>query len=120
VKWLALLACLMLTTSAGARIDTPRDDSDPELVRLYIGLPCEALYLSTLFQFQEMGHIAEHLQTCHETADANPDFKYGKLMCMYIQIQGEVIYNHYKSAGKAYDMMCVGNVRKNPEYKIEF
>ena len=119
MKWLALLACLILTTSAAARLNTPNDESDPDLVNLYLAFPCEALDLSYQFQIQEMIYITNRIQACHEASELNPDFEYGLLMCMYIQIQGNVMNTHSKSVDKVWHMMCdEEGQRKNPEYRI--
>jgi hypothetical protein len=119
MKWLALFACLVLSTSTTARIDTPTNESDPDLVNLYLGFTCEALDLSYQFQYEEMIHIAERLHSCHEAADASPDFKYGRLLCMYVQIQWEVMNTHSKSVERAWEIMCdEDGQQKNPEYRI--
>lgn len=121
MKWFALLACLMLATPALARPDTPKDESNPKLVRMYIGFPCEALDLSYTFQSSELEHLSNHLNDCYELAEKHSDFKYGKLMCMYIKLQWNGMHTHSKSVEKAYDIMCDdGGQRKEPEYEIHF
>jgi hypothetical protein len=119
VKWLALLACLVLTASAVARTDTPPDESDPELVKKYLFFPCDALEDSYDFLYNELTHMTERLVKCHKLYDGD-NYKYGKLMCLYVKMQWEYTFTNLKSVEKAYHLMCDEIGRKNPEYEIDF
>jgi hypothetical protein len=119
MKWLALLACLILTSAAEARIDTPKDESKPELVKIYIFFPCDALQDSYEFMYSELTHHTERLIMCHNLYE-NSDYKYGKLMCKFVEMQWQNMYDHMKSVEKAYNLMCDEVGRKNPEYEIHF
>jgi hypothetical protein len=120
VKWAALLACLLLATSAMGRTDTPPDESKPELVKLYIFFPCDALRDSYEFMYNELTHHTERLVMCHELYE-NSEYKYGKLMCLYVQMQWQNMYDHMKSVAKAHDLMCNDwDEKKNPEIPIYF
>lgn len=104
-----------------ARIDDTEDFSDPDLVKGYFGMPCDALAQSYEFQYNELTHITGRLLACHKAAAENPDYIYGELMCAYIQIQWNLMWTHAKSVEKAWQIMCDDNgVRKYPEYEIDF
>jgi hypothetical protein len=121
VKWLALLACLFVVTAAGARIDHPVDKSKPELVERYIFLPCELLAHSYRFQSKELIHISKHLDSCHKANKEMPEYEWGPVMCLYIQLQWQLMYDHMHSVEKAWMLMCNENgERKAPEYEIDF
>lgn len=119
MRWLALLACLILTSAAEARTDTPPDESKPELVKLYLFFPCDALEDSYEFMYNELQHQYERLTMCHTLYD-NSDYKYSKLMCMYVEMQWQNMYDHMKSVEKAYHIMCDAVGRKDPQYEIQF
>jgi hypothetical protein len=120
VKWLALIACLFITTSAGARIDDPIDESKPELVKMYLFFPCDALEDSYEFMYNELTHHTERLVRCHALYDES-DYKYSNLMCKYVEMQWQNMYDHMKSVEKAYHIMCNDwGERKDPEYEIDF
>jgi hypothetical protein len=120
VKWLALLACLFITTAAGARIDDPIDESTPELVKTYIFFPCDALRDSYEFMYNELTMHTERLVKCHKLYD-DSDYKYKDLMCLYVQMQWQNMYDHMKSVEKAHELTCDDwDMKKSPEYEISF
>lgn len=121
MKWLALFACLFITASAGARLDSPPPDkSVPELVDIYITFPCDFLLQSSMFQEAEIRNIKGKFRRCEKWVDET-EVKYGHLLCEYIKMQGMLMYDHLYSVTKAYDLMCNDDVtRKNPEYEINF
>ena len=121
MRWLALLACLLLTTSAGARINDPKDHSVTELVERYIHMPCMLLAHSYRFQNKELIHLSNHLNSCHDANEAHPEYEYGPVMCLYVQLQWQLMFDHVHSVKKAFDLMCYDtNERKEPEYEIDF
>jgi hypothetical protein len=120
VRWLAILA-LLFATSAGARVAEPKDESDPALVKTYIHFPCDALEESYEFQYDRLMHLTGHLVACHREAGEPSDYKYPKLMCMYVEMEWELLYTHSMSVKKAWELMCdEDGQRKQPEYEIEF
>jgi hypothetical protein len=112
---------LIWAMSVGARIDTPEDESKPALVQMYIFFPCDALDKSYEFQYKELTHLTGHLISCHKEANDKPASEYGKLMCLYVEMQWQLMYDHAKSVEKAWNLMCddYGNPL-NPEYEIDF
>ena len=121
MKWLALLACLSMATSAGARIDdVPLDESIPELVDSYIHLPCDAMFQSHTFQKIEIKHINDRYEKCQKWIGEHT-LKYGNLMCAYVEMQRFYLHTHIMSLKKATGLMCnEDGSRKNPLYNIEF
>jgi hypothetical protein len=121
MRWLALAACLLIATSAMGRTDTPKDESKPELVKMYIFFPCDALDKSYEFQYDQLTHLTGHLISCHKAANDNPDYQYGKLMCLYVEMQWQLMYDHAKSVEKAWNLMCDDHGNPlNPEYEVDF
>ncbi len=121
MKRFILFACLLFfCTAAEARTDTPVDETDPGLVMLYLGFPCEALDDSFSFQAYEMVHLTEHMQYCEEARENTPDYKYGRLMCVYVEIQWDLMNRHLMAVDRARELMCEDGERKNPQYEIEF
>ena len=101
-------------------LDTPKDESKPELVQLYMVFPCDALVDSATFIYNELKQHTERLVKCHEHFD-NSDYKYKKLVCLYIQMDWQNMYDHLMSIKKAHDLMCEDDgTRKNPQYEIYF
>ncbi len=107
---------------ASAIVDPPPvDESKPELVKLYLFMPCDALVDSYEFQYNQLKHVLEHLKQCHAAATGAPNYKYGKLMCLYVKMQWEYLYDHAKSVEKAYNLMCnESGDPKNRQYEIDF
>lgn len=99
----------------------PEDESKPELVKLYLFMPCETLEVSYAFQYQQLEHLIDHLERCNKASEDNPDYEYGPLMCLYVKMQWQYMYDHISSVEKAYQLMCddVG-YPKNPQYEIDF
>ena len=110
----------MWSVDAGGSPATPLDESVPEVVKLYILLPCEAMVYSYKFQEVEIAHIETRKVKC-ETWVGENEVKYGPLLCMYVEMQRQFIYSHIKSLEKAYELICddAGH-RKNPQYNIDF
>jgi hypothetical protein len=113
---------LIMALSASAIVDPPpEDESKPELVKKYIFMPCEALEESYEFQYHQLEHLIEHIKQCKIATDANPDYKYGPLMCLYVRMQWQYMYDHAKSVEKAYNLMCDNSGEpKNRQYEIDF
>jgi hypothetical protein len=125
VKWVIVLAWIMRVllgpVDAGAAPNTEVDESKPELVKRYMFMNCELLEASYEFQYIELEHLYEHLTDCHEVAELHPEYAYGEVMCLYVQMQWEYVYDHIKSVEKAWRLMCdEDGTRKNPVYEIEF
>ena len=120
MKRLVIMILLVLTTGiAGARVDEELDESVPYMVKQYIALPCDALSDSYEFQYGELENLTKRLQLCHTIAD--PDYKYAQLMCLYVKMEWEYMYDNLKSVEKAYHLMCdETGARISPEYKIDY
>jgi hypothetical protein len=118
---IVIVTILIWAMSVGARIDTPKDESKPELVKAYVLFPCEALDVSYAFQYKQLTHLTGHLVACHKAASNNPDYKYGKLMCLYVEMQWQLMYDHAKSVEKAWNLMCDENGEPlNPQFEVDF
>jgi hypothetical protein len=89
------------------------------LVKQYLLLPCDAMIDSYAFQYNELSMLAERLSGCHEVAETST-YKYKHLICLYIQMQWEYLYDHAKSVEKAHVLMCDDEDRKNPVHEIDF
>jgi hypothetical protein len=113
---------LLLATPVNAIIDPPpKDESKPKLVKVYIFMPCEALELSYAFQHHQLKHLFNHLKNCRQAATDNPDYEYGPLMCVYVQMQWQYMMDHIKSVEKAYHLMCDDEgYAKDQQYEIDF
>lgn len=62
-----------------------------------------------------------HLNACHDANKALPEYKWGPVMCLYIQMQWQLMFDHTHSVEKAYDLMCYEEgERKEQEYEIDF
>jgi hypothetical protein len=126
VRWLALLACLLITTSSAARTDDPKDESVPDLVKQYLFLPCDAMSESWQFIYNELHIITERYQKCvafyvSEEGEGHEGTKYPQLLCLYVRMQWQYMYDHIKSLEKAHELTCDDhNEKKNPEYEIHF
>jgi hypothetical protein len=107
---------------ASAIVDPPRDDhSDPNLVRAYLGMPCDGLDEIYSFLYDGMVHTFKHYKDCLERAESDSDFKYGHLKCYYMKLEWDLLDKHASSIEKAWNLMCDDSgVRKNPEYEIDF
>jgi hypothetical protein len=118
---IVIATILIWAMSVGARIDDPVDESKPELVKMYVFFPCDALDESYDFQYEQLTHLTGHLISCHKEANDNPDFKYGKLMCLYVEMQWQLMYDHAKSVEKAWQLTCDDHGRPlNPQYEVDF
>jgi hypothetical protein len=118
---IVVVTILLWAVSLGARIDNPEDESKPALVKMYIFFPCDALDKSYEFQYKQLTHLTGHLISCHKAADDNPNYQYGKLMCLYVEMQWQLMYDHAKSVEKAWNLMCDDNgYPLNPEYEVDF
>jgi hypothetical protein len=113
---------LSMAVVAGAIVDPPRDDhSDPNLVRAYLGMPCDGLDEIYTFLYDGMVHTFNHYKSCLERAESDSDFKYGHLKCYYMKMEWDLLDKHASSIEKAWNLMCDDSgVRKNPEYEIDF
>jgi hypothetical protein len=121
VKRCVLFAFLLIScAAAGAKIDAPVDETDLGLVTLYLGFPCEALADSYSFQYSEMIHLTEHIQYCEEAVENSPDYKYGPLMCVYVQMQWDLMNRHSMAVDRARELMCEDGELKDPQYEIDF
>ncbi len=122
MKWLVALAFLttLLAGPADARIDTPPDMSDPDLVKQYITMPCKALKDSYTFQFAMASHDDRHLNECYEKIKSGKH-QHGELMCLYALIHKQFILNHAFSSLKAHELMCNDDdTTKERQYEIHF
>jgi hypothetical protein len=117
---LACVLAILFLVAFRARTDTPVDEVDPNLVTLYLGFPCEALADSYSFQYKEMIHLTERIQYCEEAKENSPDYKYGKLMCFYVQMQWDLMNRHSMAVDRARELMCEAGELKNPQYEIDF
>jgi hypothetical protein len=127
VKWLALLACLLITAPATAIVDPPpKDESVPDLVKQYIFLPCDAMTESWHFIYNELQIITSRYQKCvafyvNEEGKGHESTEYPQLLCLYVRMQWQYMYEHIKSLEKAHELTCNdNNEKKNPEYEIQF
>ncbi len=110
----------LLAGPADARIDTPVDASKPELVKEYMTMPCDALKDTAMFQYVLLKHAYDHLEDCRKKAKTS-NYKYRHLMCVYIEMQWQFMYDHLASVHAAGMLMCRNDgTRKNPEYEIHF
>jgi len=120
---LAIVIGTILTwaLSAGAIVDpVPEDKSDPELVREYIGMPCEGLDKLYAYLYSELIHLTNHYKACIDRAE-NGDDPFLHLVCYYEKLEWELIYSHAVSVEKAYNLMCNDwGERKEREYEIDF
>ena len=122
MKWAIILAfCLSLIAGpADGRLNTPVDESRPELVKQYIFFPCDALVDSYAFMYSELTHITGRIIQCQEMS-ADTDYKYADLMCLYVEMQWQYVYEHAMSMKKAYELVCDdAGYEKNPKYEIDF
>ncbi len=119
-RFILFVGLLLYCASAEARIDTPIDETDLGLVTLYLGFPCEVLDHSYSFQYNEMIHLTKHIHFCEEAIENIPDYKYGPLMCIYVQMQWDLMNRHSMAVGRARELMCKDGELKNPQYKIDF
>jgi hypothetical protein len=111
---------LMVAVAAGAKPGNPVDESDPNLVRKYIAMPCDGLDKLYDYLYNEMVHLTAHYKECVDWA-ANSDDPYAYLVCYYDKLEWELIFSHAKSVEKSYHLMCDDwGERKNPEYNIDF
>jgi len=121
VKRFGLFVCLLFFCGgAEASPATPVDETDPGLVMLYLGFPCEALDDSYSFQYNEAIHLTRHMQYCVEAIENNPDYKYGKLICVYVEMQWDFMNSHLMAVKRARELMCDDGEPKHPQYKIDF
>jgi hypothetical protein len=123
MRWLVglVLSFLILTLPANGAPNQEPDYSKPELVKQYLFMPCDLLERSYDFQYRELVHLTNHLQECNKAAEMNTDDKYAKVMCLYIGIQWQLMFEHAKSVEKAWELVCNDDgTKKNPEYEIQF
>ena len=122
MKWAATLAFVvtLLASPADARLDTPVDESIPGLVKRYMFLPCDALKATAIFQYAMLQHEYRHLEECRALVKT-VDYKYAQLMCLYVEMKWQFVYDHLASVQVAGELMCEDDgTRKNPEYEIHF
>jgi hypothetical protein len=119
---IVIVIMMIMAAAAGAIVDPPPDDhSDPNLVRAYIGMPCDGLDEIYSFLYDGMVHTFNHYKSCLERAESDSDFKYGHLKCYYMKMEWDLLDKHASSIEKAWNLMCDDSgVRKNPEYEIDF
>jgi hypothetical protein len=124
MKWMVaivIVTILAWAASVGATIDTPKDESKPGLVKMYLLYPCDALDQSYDFQYEQLTHLTGHLIACLNTVKDNPDQKYGRLMCLYVEMQWQLMYDHAKSVEKAWNLMCDDDGNPlNPQFEVDF
>ena len=122
MKWLIALAFVLtlLAGPADANLNSIIDESKPELVERYILLSCDALKATAKFQYALLRRAYEDLEVCREYSKTS-DYKYKTLMCLYVEMQWQFMYEHLMSVLAAGDLMCdAKGTRKNPEYEIHF
>jgi hypothetical protein len=114
-----VLAILFLVAFQSKGADTPDNDSIPELVEVYVTMPCGFLHDSTRFLGVEVEHIAKRYVKCQAWV-AEHEVEYGAYLCGYVELERQFAYEHLKSVEKAYDIMCEDGTKKNPEFEIHF
>ncbi len=111
-----VLAILFLVALRSNSADLD-DDAVPELVELYILLPCDFLRYSSRFLKIEVEHIVKRYAKCRVRADEK-EVRYGEYLCEYVELERQFTYEHLKSVESARQLMCIGDVRKSPEYDL--
>jgi hypothetical protein len=118
---IVVVIILLMAAVAASKPGNPVDKSDPNLVRSYIGMPCDGLDEIYSFLYDGMVHTFSHYKSCLEKAESDPDFKYGYLKCYYMKMEWDLLDKHASSIEKAWNLMCDDSgYRKNPEYEIDF
>ncbi len=117
-----MVACvvLLIASDVGADLDTPIDESVPELVKGYLTFPCGFLDISYHFQKIEIEHAKNRKIKCIAWAKKY-DVKYGNAVCAYVEMERLFMYEHLKSVERALELMCnEDGTQKNPRIEIKF
>jgi len=121
MKWMLLLASVVLLSTAALAKPPGEDLSDPELVNMYIWLDCEAMEYSEGVMLIELNKLARRYVKCLSLQDTgalnNPWFG---LHCVFTKQTWDFRYTHLMSLQVANDLMCNEEGRKEKEYEIEF
>ena len=121
MKWLLLLASLVLLGVTASAKPPGEDRSDPELVNMYIFLDCEALEYSHEVMRLELNRLSRRYIRCLSLqATGALDNPFFGLHCVYTSQTFDFRYTHLMSVQVAYDLMCDEDGRKEKEYEIEF
>ncbi len=97
------------------------DESDHDQVLLYMYLPCEAILVSHEYMTRQMLDSEKEYNKCLVNAILS-DFKWARLLCVYINHDVDFKYTNLKSIEKAYLIMCdpVTGERANPMVEIQY
>ena len=117
---IGLTACLFLLSHRADAKPSP-DESDHDQVLLYMYLPCEAMVVSHEFMTRQMLDSEKEYNMCLVDAIIS-DFKWARLLCVYINHDIDFKYTNLKSMEKAFEIMCdpVTGERANPMVEIDF
>lgn len=120
--WIAtgLAACLFMIAHKSDAKPSP-DESDHDQVLLYMYLPCEAMVVSHEFMTRQYLDKQQEYNMCLIDAIIS-DFKWARLLCVYVNHDIDFKYTNLKSMEKAYEIMCdpVTGERANPMMEIKF
>jgi len=121
MKWLLLLASVVLLSTTAQAKPPGEDLSDPELVNMYIWLDCTAMEYSEGVMQIELNKLTQRYVKCLSIQDTgalgNPWFG---LHCVYTKQTLDFRYTHLMSLYKAYNLVCNEDGRIEEQYVIDF
>jgi hypothetical protein len=119
----ASLVCAIVLFLIAHRADAkPQpDESDHDQVILYMYLPCEAMEVSHEFMTRQMLDNEKKYNICLVNSILS-EFKWARLLCVYVQHDIDFKYTNIKSVEKAWEIMCdpVNGQRRNPMVEIKY
>lgn len=116
-----VIAFVLFLVAHKAESKPQPDESDHDQVILYMYLPCEAMVISHEFMVRQMLDFKEDFNECLVDS-IKSDFKWARLLCVYVQHNVDFKYTNIKSVEKAWEIMCdpMTGQRSNPLYEIDY